>query len=242
MAAESVPSPDLSEYFRNSVDLLSVYQIGGKFGVLNPSWQRVLGWSPQDLEGHDFIDFVHPDDVKATIDENRAEWSDDSLTRAGFENRLRTRDGTYRWFEWTSQRRGDLIYATGRDVTLRKATFAELAANVEMTKAIFAAAADLIVIVNRDLVIARNSPRGQDFFGYGDDLAVGRQCLYADASGRPAGRRGRPRANVRREYRRDRHPPVPRAARGRPLDGGGVSGSHPGRGRRPGDPSGLHRA
>ncbi|HXC19450.1 MAG TPA: PAS domain S-box protein [Acidimicrobiales bacterium] len=173
MAVESVPSPDLSEYFRNSVDLLSVYQIGGKFGVLNPSWQRVLGWSPQDLEGHDFIDFVHPDDVKATIDENRAEWSDDSLTRAGFENRLRTRDGTYRWFEWTSQRRGDLIYATGRDVTLRKATFAELAANVEMTKAIFAAAADLIVIVNRDLVIARNSPRGQDFFGYGDDLALG---------------------------------------------------------------------
>ncbi len=117
MAVESVPSPDLSEYFRNSVDLLSVYQIGGKFGVLNPSWQRVLGWSPQDLEGHDFIDFVHPDDVKATIDENRAEWSDDSLTRAGFENRLRIRDGTYRWFEWTSQRtrRPDLRHRSRRD-------------------------------------------------------------------------------------------------------------------------------
>ncbi len=166
-------SPDLSEYFRNSVDLLSVYKIGGKFGLLNPSWQRVLGWSPEELEDAEFIDFVHPDDVERTVTENLAEWDDKSSTRTGFENRLRCRDGTYRWFEWTSQRRGDLIYATGRDVTRRTTIMAELAANVEMTKAIFAAAADLIVIVDRDLVISRNSPRGQNFFGYDDDAAVG---------------------------------------------------------------------
>jgi PAS domain S-box-containing protein len=173
MPIESLPSPDFSEYFRNSADLLSVYKIGGKFGLLNPSWQRVLGWSPEDLEGQDFVDLVHPDDVERTIDENLAEWGDESSTRSGFENRLRCHDGTYRWFEWTSQRRGDLIYATGRDVTRRNAKLAELATNVEMTKAIFAAAADLIVIVDRALVIARNSPRGQNFFGYDDDVALG---------------------------------------------------------------------
>ena len=173
MSVESQPSPDLSEYFRNSADLLSVYKIGGKFGLLSPSWQRVLGWSPEELEGRDFIEFVHPDDVERTTAENASEWREDSSTRAGFENRLRCHDGTYRWFEWTSQRRGDLIYATGRNVTERNANLAELATNVEMTKAIFAAAADLIVIVDRDLVIARNSPRGQNFFGYDDDVAMG---------------------------------------------------------------------
>jgi len=177
MPVESLPGPDLSEYFRNSVDLLSVYKFGGKFGLLNPSWQRVLGWSPEDLEGRDFIDLTHPDDVERTIAENLAEWGDGSSTRSGFENRLRCHDGTYRWFEWTSQRRGDLIYATGRDVTRRNTVMAELAANVEMTKAIFAAAADLIVIVDRDLVIARNSPRGQNFFGYDDDDALGASVL-----------------------------------------------------------------
>ena len=173
MSVESQPSPDLSEYFRNSADLLSVYKIGGKFGLLSPSWQRVLGWSPEELEGRDFIEFVHPDDVERTTAENASEWREDSSTRAGFENRLRCHDGTYRWFEWTSQRRGDLIYATGRNVTERNANLAELATNVEMTKAIFAAAADLIVIVDRDLVIALNSPRGQNFFGYDDDDAMG---------------------------------------------------------------------
>ena len=173
MPADSLPNPDLSEYFRNSVDLLSVFKVGGRFGMTNPSWQTMLGWTPEDLAEKAFIEFVHPDDVAATIAESRAEWTEDTPTRSGFENRLRCRDGSYRWIEWTSQRRGDLIYSTGRDVTARNANTEELAANIEMTKAIFAAAADLIVIVDRDLVIAQNSPRGQNFFGYDDDIAMG---------------------------------------------------------------------
>ena len=173
MSTDPFPDVDLSEYFRNSVDLLSVFKVGGGFGVTNPSWLTMLGWTPEDLAGKDFIEFVHPDDVALTLAESVAEWGEDSPTRSGFENRLRCRDGTYRWIEWTSQRRGDLIYATGRDVTARNSNTEELAANVEMTKAIFAAAADLIVIVDRDLVVARNSPRGQNFFGYDDDIAMG---------------------------------------------------------------------
>ena len=173
MSTDTFPDVDLSEYFRNSVDLLSVFKVGGGFGVTNPSWLTMLGWTPEDLAGKDFIEFVHPDDVALTLAESVAEWGEDSPTRSGFENRLRCRDGTYRWIEWTSQRRGDLIYATGRDVTARNSNTEELAANVEMTKAIFAAAADLIVIVDRDLVVAQNSPRGQNFFGYDDDIAMG---------------------------------------------------------------------
>jgi PAS domain S-box-containing protein len=173
MSDDPFLDPDLSEYFRNSADLLSVFKIGGKFGVTNPAWERVLGWTTEDLKGRAFIELVHPDDVAPTLAESTAEWSDGVLTRSGFENRLRCRDGSYRWIEWTSQRRGDLIYSTGRDVTVRNTETAELAAYVEMTQAIFAAAADLIVIVDRDLVISRNSPRGQSFFGYDDEVAMG---------------------------------------------------------------------
>ncbi len=173
MARKSPPSPDLSEYFRNSVDLLSVFTEDGNVGFTNPAWERVLGWTREELEGKEFAQFVHPDDVEATKAENVAEWDPESTTRTGFENRIRCRDGTYRWIEWSSQRRGDLVYSTGRDVTARNASMAELAANVEMTQAIFAAAADLIVIVDRNLVISHHSPRGQSFFGYDDDIAMG---------------------------------------------------------------------
>src|ERR1700722_11067035 len=173
MSFESLPNPDLSEYFWNSVDLLSVFQAGGNFGLTNPAWERILGWSQEELAGKTFVEFVHPADVERTLAENVEQWDPSRPVRAKFENRLRCRDGSYRWIEWSSQRRGDLIYSTGRDVTARNATLADLAAYVEMTNALFAAAADLIVIVDRNLVISLNSPRGQNFFGIADDDAMG---------------------------------------------------------------------
>src|ERR1700722_1495783 len=162
MSFESLPNPDLSEYFWNSVDLLSVFQAGGNFGLTNPAWERILGWSQEELAGKTFVEFVHPADVERTLAENVEQWDPSRPVRAKFENRLRCRDGSYRWIEWSSQLRGDLIYSTGRDVTARNATLADLAAYVEMTNALFAGPGDLIVIVDRNLVISPISPRGQN--------------------------------------------------------------------------------
>ena len=173
MPATASSAPELDQYFWNSADLLSVYEPGGRLGFTNPAWQQLLGWDVDAMRGQKFIDLVHPDDVDKTIAEAEAEWKDPEGLRTGFENRIRASDGTYRWIEWTSQRRGDLVYATGRDVTARNQDVVELAEVVEMTKAIFAAAADLIVIIDRDMVVARNSPQGQDFFGFPDDVANG---------------------------------------------------------------------
>jgi PAS domain S-box-containing protein len=165
--------PDLEQYFWNSADLLSVYEPGGRLGFTNPAWHQLLGWDVDTMRGQNFIELVHPDDVEKTIAEAGAEWRSPDDVRTGFENRIRASDGTYRWIEWTSQRRDNLIYATGRDVTARNEDVSELAEVVEMTQAIFAAAADLIVIIDRDMVVARNSPQGQNFFGYADEIANG---------------------------------------------------------------------
>jgi PAS domain S-box-containing protein len=166
-------APDLGQYFWNSADLLSVYEPGGRLGFTNPAWQQLLGWDVDTLRGHKFIELVHPDDVEKTNAEAEAEWQSPDGLRTGFENRIRASDGSYRWIEWTSQRRDNLIYATGRDVTARNEDVNELAAVIEMTTAIFAAAADLIVIIDRDMVVANNSPQGQNFFGFPDEVANG---------------------------------------------------------------------
>ncbi len=173
MSDEDVVVPDLELYFWNSVDLLSVFRQGGRLGVTNPAWETVLGWDPGRLESQRFNDFVHPDDVARTNEESDIVWNGIDDTRVGFQNRLRRRDGSYCWIEWTSRRQGDLIYSTGRDVTVRNEYLARLDASVEMTSAIFSAAADLIVIVDRDLKIADSSPRGQNFFGYPDERTSG---------------------------------------------------------------------
>lgn len=111
----------VSRHGELSVDLICTATFDGFFTQLNPSWERVLGYSADELKGRPFLDFVHPDDRDATIDVVGG------LAVAGaevlnFQNRFRCRDGSYRWLEWTA--RADvgarLMFAVGRDVTTRR--------------------------------------------------------------------------------------------------------------------------
>jgi PAS domain S-box-containing protein len=169
--------PDLSEYFFNSVDLLSVVARRNAMGFTNPAWETILGWDVASLKESDFIDFVHPDDVERTLRESELEWSSTESERIGFENRLRCRDGSYKWIEWTSRRRDDLIYATGRDVTRRHRVLIQLDEYIEMTRAIFTAATDAILVVDRGLRIVEMSPSGQQIFGVVNGGWIGQIAL-----------------------------------------------------------------
>nr|WP_321497695.1 PAS domain S-box protein [uncultured Methanolobus sp.] len=109
---------ELERYFTSSLDLLCIANTKGEFVRLNPEWENVLGYSVDELEGRIFLDFVHPDDLEATIETVSKLEKQEKVSR--FENRYRAKDGTYRWIEWRSVPIGELIYAAARDITLRK--------------------------------------------------------------------------------------------------------------------------
>jgi PAS domain S-box-containing protein len=117
-----------ARFFELSIDMLCVLGFDGRFRRLNAAWESTLGFSRDELLGHPFIEFVHPDDRERTLAQNGSVRAGGS-TR-GFENRYRTKDGTYRWLRWTS--RPDpahaVIYGIARDITDRKETEAELQA------------------------------------------------------------------------------------------------------------------
>jgi two-component system cell cycle sensor histidine kinase/response regulator CckA len=107
-------------FFALSVDLISVVGFDGHFKLLNPAWERTLGWSLDELLARPFIDFVHPDDRTATLGEwHRVRHGATALT---FENRYRCKDGSYRWLQWNSIPSLDeqVTYATARDITDRR--------------------------------------------------------------------------------------------------------------------------
>ena len=81
--------------------------------------RRTLGFTQAQLRAEPFIAFVHPDDVELTVRETQRLF--DGVDTAEFRNRFRTRDGDWRWLEWTSTADLDdgLIYAAARDVTDR---------------------------------------------------------------------------------------------------------------------------
>src|SRR6266542_3528053 len=108
---------ELESFFRLSLDMLAVADFDGYFKRLNPVWERVLGWSREQLLARPYLDFVHPEDREATLAE--ASGLSRGLETLSFTNRYCCADGSYRWLLWNSSPDPDRrrIYAAARDVT-----------------------------------------------------------------------------------------------------------------------------
>ncbi|HSO09044.1 MAG TPA: diguanylate cyclase, partial [Desulfoprunum sp.] len=118
-AAGLFETPEILEnFFAITPDLLCIADLDGRFRKLNPSWEKVLGYPLAEMEGTFFGHYLHPEDVEMTL----AAMSDLAAGKdmVSLVNRLRHRDGSYRLIEWRSAARGDLIFASARDVTERK--------------------------------------------------------------------------------------------------------------------------
>jgi PAS domain S-box-containing protein len=111
---------ELDHIFLLSRDLICTAGFDGYFKHVNPSFERILGYSTAELLERPFIEFVYEEDRERTIAEVQA--LTEGCEALNFQNRYRCKDGSLHWLEWTAlgvpERR--LIYATARDVTERK--------------------------------------------------------------------------------------------------------------------------
>jgi PAS domain S-box-containing protein len=116
----------LERFFALSNDMLCLADFNGLLTRVNPAFQRVFGHSSEELLREPWISFVHPDDRDATLAEFSAVLN--GVESLGFENRWRSRDGSYRWLQWATATDRDacLIYAVARDVTEAKQAAAKL--------------------------------------------------------------------------------------------------------------------
>lgn len=117
---------EMDQFFSMSLDLLCIADLEGRFTRVNPAWEDVLGWTAADLTASPYLNLVHPDDAASTARES-AHLANGGMT-VNFENRYRSKDGTYRWLSWKAASNHDrrLIYAAARDVTDEKRAAREL--------------------------------------------------------------------------------------------------------------------
>jgi PAS domain S-box-containing protein len=117
------PTPadtEVTELLDLALDLICVAGLDGHFKRVNKAWTDILGYTEEELLTQPWINLVHPDDQQATIAEATKVFEGYKTMR--FRNRLRSKNGSFRWVVWTAAATADgqLFYATGRDVTETK--------------------------------------------------------------------------------------------------------------------------
>jgi len=114
-------SPEVLRLFLDrSLDLLCTASTEGYLTWVSPSWERTLGWSAEELTSRPFVEFVHPDDLQATLEAVATLEKGEPV--AHFVNRYQTRQGGWVWLEWMTQpvEAGQLVCVV-RDVSDRMA-------------------------------------------------------------------------------------------------------------------------
>src|SRR6056297_3075166 len=115
---------ELEQFFSVNLDLLCIADTDGRFIKVNKEWEKVLGYSCEELEQSKFLDFVHPDDLAPTMEAIQTLESQEEVLN--FVNRYRCKDGHHRYIEWRSSPSGKKIYAAARDITEKKKNEREL--------------------------------------------------------------------------------------------------------------------
>ena len=162
-------SQELDRYFTSALDLLCIADVTGHFKRLNKAWESTLGYPLEELEGAKFLDYVHPDDLEATL-HALGDLTEEKEVLS-FVNRYRRKDGSYRWIEWKSIPAGELIYAAARDITERK----------RMEDALRARERELQIALQERERISQDLHDGilQSLFGVGLNLEVTKSLMSA---------------------------------------------------------------
>lgn len=120
-------------FFELSIDLLCTATAEYRYQEVNPTWEKLLGWTPEELRSCNMLEFVHPDDRMSAAEKAT------SMAGAGdaaleFENRFRHKKGHYVPLAWNATVRDGTFFAIGRDVSERQRQAVALEAALEEVK------------------------------------------------------------------------------------------------------------
>ena len=166
---------EIDQYFNCSLDLLCIFDRTGIFRRLNPEWERTSGYSLKELEGRNFLDFIHPEDQDFT--RGIFETISDQKPLSNFENRYIARDGSCHWLEWRAYPAGNLIYAAAHDITSRKRTEQILKQRETEFRSLVENIPDIVARFDRKLNMVYVSPNAFKIAGRAPVDIIGRNFM-----------------------------------------------------------------
>ena len=161
--------------------LTGIYiHIGGTFKFVNDFFAKMLGYSPEEMIGKTYWDFVHPDDCDMVRDISLARARGEDVV-ANYEFRHITRDGMTMWvrnmatiiqFEGQIANMGNLV-----NITERKLTEALLQESEEKYKELIEGTDDLVIKIDKDGNLLFANDIAKNIFGFSRENIIGKSAF-----------------------------------------------------------------
>lgn len=164
-------------FFNMVPDLFCVATSDGYFKRLNPAWEKLMGYTSEELCSRPFVEFVHPDDVEKTLKEVELQLSGEETIE--FVNRYLTKSGVWKWLEWRARANSNRteLYAVARDVTDRVIAQKSLQESEEKYEIAFRTSPDAININKMDGTYVDINEGFTNLTGFTRDDVIGRPSL-----------------------------------------------------------------
>ncbi len=170
---ESLKATDA--FFNMSFDIFTVAK-NDHFIKINAAFTNTLGYTQEDMDKIKFMDLTHPED-RSTSDKVLSEILK-GKTVISFKNRVRHKNGTYRWLDWNSNidLKEGIIYSAARDITEtieleleQQKAVDELYENEEKLRVIVENIGEGVIVANADKKVILANDMANDIFGIEED-------------------------------------------------------------------------
>jgi PAS domain S-box-containing protein len=111
-----------ADFISISNELFVVANLSGYFEEVSNAWEKQLGWSLEELKSKPFREFVHPEDYDKTVvvfERMILAKTEHDNEVVAFQNRYRTKSGSYIILEWNSRYSPEkkVVFGVARNVT-----------------------------------------------------------------------------------------------------------------------------
>ncbi|GAB2547228.1 PAS domain S-box protein [Rufibacter soli] len=160
-----------------SLDLHCIIGRNGSFQYINAACIQILGYSPHEMVGRQFKDFVRPLDLPALKEASVAIETSSQLT--AFENCYLHKNGHEVPLEWSASwvAEDEAYYCVGRSATEKKAAIRQLREKEELFEALVEYGADMAALINEEGVYTYVGGSIKRILGYEPEELVGKSAF-----------------------------------------------------------------
>ena len=183
--AKAVALEERRRIFETSQDLILVSDPRGFLVQVSPSVETILGYRPEEMIGHNAIEFLHPGDLEQAREEMRAARRGEQVRNR--DSRYIHKDGrvvTLSWMGAWSEPVQRHFYV-GRDMTESTRAQETLRESEQLARGIINSAIDAFIQIDQRGVIRDWNPQAEAMLGWSREEAIGKNAF--DLMGAPDG-------------------------------------------------------